>query len=211
VPDSVNIHSIDSLEELRGALIQLRDDTYTSFRLFEREIRTTTEWFTERRNHWERQIKRRILELREAEASLERCRRAGDSDNPRDCRLFEERVREAHRSLIVAQEELRTVQQWTQKFKEQLSSYERRMQSVSTHLTEQVPAATTALTRLIESLDAYTGRSTARAVSPTSNLLLTVGDTPTESTTSDDLIPDIREPAKPTPANDGGELRPINE
>jgi hypothetical protein len=156
--ETVNVRSIDAIEELRAALIQLREETQEAVTAARLAAQTEREWLLERQQHWQRRVTSLAEELLEAEAALARCRgsrRAAGSDG---CRAIADWTERARRALWEAEGELRTVRHWRSVVDERSTSFERRARVLTRELTQRVPFAATELTRLSELLDGYAAR-----------------------------------------------------
>ena len=155
MPESANVQSIETLNDLRTALLRFGDEASSSLTMAEWAIRDAREWLRERRSFWQRESERCAGVLREATAALDVCLRSGDRDHPPDCHGVERTVYNARRMLQQAQEEDLNVQRWTRTFEETAASYTGSARTLSQHLEYRLPAAAATLRELATSLNTY--------------------------------------------------------
>lgn len=113
---SANVQSIQAIEDFRTDLIRFGVDAGDALTAAETQIRHALEWLAERQEHWQRELRRRTDEAREAAAALARCRASGYVDKngnyyAPDCSAYEAAHHRAEAGLREAEAELRTVKQ----------------------------------------------------------------------------------------------------
>jgi len=156
--ETVNVRSIDAIEELRAALLRLREATQEALVAARVAMQAEREWLLERQQHWQRRVTSLSEELIEAEAALARCRgnrRASGSDG---CRAVADWTERTRRALWEAEDELRNVRRWRSVIDERSASFERRARVLTRELTERVPLAAAQMTTLTDLLDGYSAR-----------------------------------------------------
>ncbi|MFQ5342053.1 MAG: hypothetical protein ACE5F6_10960 [Anaerolineae bacterium] len=158
---SANVLAIHALEELKVALGRFGGEAQAALRTAEQEIRRTLEWLQERQAHWEREVRRRQEEVRQARAALERCRasarhdpKTGRSHVP-DCSRYEHALAQARGCLREAEAELRNVREWSRQVQQTAADYQRQAQRLAAMLSNDLPKATALLGRKITTLQPY--------------------------------------------------------
>jgi FtsZ-binding cell division protein ZapB len=156
--ETVNVGSIDAIEELRAALLRLREETQASLTAARLALQAERDWLSERQQHWQHRVTTLAEELLEAEAALTRCRgsrRAAASDG---CRAIAEWTERTRRALWEAEVELRNVRHWRSVVDERGENFERRARVMTHELTQRIPLAATELTQLADLLNGYAAR-----------------------------------------------------
>lgn len=156
--ETVNVGSIEAIEELRAALLRLREETQESIVAARLAAQSHREWLIERQWHWQRRVIALAEELIEAEAALARCRGSRRTAGSDGCRAIADWTDRTRRSLWDAENELRTVRHWGSVVDAHIASFERRARSLARELTNRLPLAATELTRLTDLLDGYAAR-----------------------------------------------------
>ena len=158
---SAHVLSIQALEEFKGHLTRFNAQAQEILNATEIEIRRTLDWLHERLNYWRNEVNRRREIYHRALAAYQRClesRRMRDKNGnviQLPCPAEEAAVERARRHLAEAQAELRTVQEWMQRFQQAVNEYERQARRLKAWLDGELPKATAFLERKITTLHSY--------------------------------------------------------
>ncbi len=158
---SANVLAIHALEELRGGLARFASEAQAALRTAEQEARRTLEWLQERQAHWQREVRRRQEEVRQARAALERCRASARRDPETghtyvpDCSAYENALLQAQVRLREAEAELRNVREWSRLVQQAATDYQRQAQRLTAMLSNDVPKTTALLRQKITTLQSY--------------------------------------------------------
>jgi hypothetical protein len=155
VQEIVDIRSIEAIEELRTALLRLREETQAAVVAARQAAQAEREWLIERQRHWQHRVTRLAEELVEAEAALARCRSGRRTAGSDGCRTIADWTERTRRALWEAEGELRNVRHWRSIVDERVAGFERRARVVTRELTRRVPLAATELSHLVDLLERY--------------------------------------------------------
>lgn len=158
----VNVGSIDSLDDLRHALVLFRSGTSQALEATEQEIQRVQEWLEQRRLYWQREVERRKQALLRARSALERClaqaaaRSHDDRHSPRpSCSAEQAAVAQAQAALANAQAELQNVLHWESRVRQATGEYQRPALRLKGMLAGDLPKAVALLARIIAILRSY--------------------------------------------------------
>ncbi len=150
------VHSIDALKDFRTALALYSDDTLAALGAVEAEVRRTSQWLQqERPYYWQEQIKRRREQVASAKAEVFRRRLQKTPDYSPSLSEPMEILRRAEASLQDAEKRLLQVRKWQPLFHQAVLEYHGSIQRIKDLAASDVPRALTALTRMIDALEAY--------------------------------------------------------
>ena len=175
---SAHVRSVQTLQDLKGALNRFVVEAQGSVHSAEGEIRLVEQWLRERQAHWRVEVQRRQGESRLAEAALARCRasasrdsRAGARHAP-SCNAEQAAVQQAWTRVGKAQAELSKVENWTRTVDQAAASYRGQAQRLSQKLSSDLPKGHAFLRRKITELKGYlvaTSGPSASSGHPTSS------------------------------------------
>ncbi len=150
------VHSIDALKDFRTALALYSEDTLSALGAVEAEVRRTSQWLQqERPYYWQEQIKRRREQVASAQAEVFRRRLQKMPDYSPSLSEPMEILRRAEASLQDAEKRLLQVRKWQPLFHQAVLEYHGSIQRIKDLAASDVPRALTALTRMIDALEAY--------------------------------------------------------
>lgn len=162
--EQAQVKSVDALESLRSALVQYQAKSRRALDMALDEVARTRQWIlSDRRVHWEGQIRHWTRLLERARAELMTVRLSALVD--RSVR-HEEAVRTAERSLAHAQEKVKVLKRWARDFDTALGPHVRRLESVREHLIHHLPKATAWLHQAQLTLEGYAESHQATLSSP---------------------------------------------
>lgn len=151
--DQVNISSIDAIEAFRADLIQYIAKARVALEDMEGDVRRTQTWLdTDRVQHWGRQIKHWTKMLHQAEQELY----SANLTNPQASNAIHKmNVSKARRKLEAAEEKMRMVKYWRQKFETRATPLLRQLDPMFHLVGQQLPKGVHSLGEAIKSLQAY--------------------------------------------------------
>jgi len=157
---SVQVRSIQALEDLKGGLRRFGANVQGHLGAVEQQIRNTEIWLKERQSYWRQAVQREGDALHQAETALTRCRASGfrdDQGNHRapDCHAYEQAQMERRRALQSAEAELDNVQAWSRRVDQASGEYQIQARRLAQHVDNELPRATNMLNSKIALLWAY--------------------------------------------------------
>lgn len=160
--EAVTVRSVDAVEQFRRKLLvfvakakPLVSDTFD-------DVCRTRDWLqTDRRLHWENQLRRRKQALQEAEekyfgARLSTLREVTSAE------LMA--VRRAKAAVEAAEEKLRVIKRWTAEFEHSVWPLLKQLEQLETSVTQDLPKACRFLADIVKALDAYRDASPERSL-----------------------------------------------
>ena len=158
--ESANVRAINSLDELRSALVTFRAEAQESLQAAAQEVARTLEWLAERRQHWQNEVRRREESLSAAKAALARCEASGYRDDDGhyhqpDCSSQQMALVQARVRLREAEAELETVKGWTGLVQRAADDYQQKARQLDYFLTNDMSKATALLASSAETLQTY--------------------------------------------------------
>jgi hypothetical protein len=155
MPDQAHVASSEAIESFRAALITYAAKTRPLLEDACDEVFRTREWLeTDRRLHWESQVRRRTRALEEAQAALFSARLS----NLRDARASEHMtVERAKRALVEAEEKLKLVKRWALEFDQRAQVLVKELEHVRSLLASEMPVAAAHLSQIVRRVEAYAG------------------------------------------------------
>ncbi len=153
--NTVNVRSIQALEDQRTAFNRFNARCREALDVAAHEIRRTENWLAERASYWRGQVMKAEEELRQAQRALSACQASGDRDHPPNCGTQMYRVSEARRALDATIEEFQKVLKAQKALAEAAEAYGQQAQRFATLLNNQTPRATAFLSNKITALQGY--------------------------------------------------------
>ena len=157
--DQAKITSIEVLESFRSSLILYINRAHTRVDEVGDEVRRTRAWLqSDRRIHWEGEIRKRRRILDQAEADLHSARMSALNDNHSLQMLA---VRRARESLSEAERKLQNVKRWSRDFDASAEPLVKRLEVLRGELDHEMPKALAYLVAAQSALEAYAESGTA--------------------------------------------------
>lgn len=155
-----NISSIDALEAFRTELIDFMSKARVALEEVEGDVRRTQTWLdTDRKQHWERQLKAGMRQLHQAEQELY----SANLMSPRASNAFQKMaVLKARRKVKEAEDKIRMVKKWRLTFENRTTPLVRRLDPMFHLVSQHLPKGVYALGESIKALQAY-----AEKINPT--------------------------------------------
>lgn len=157
---SVNVRSIEAIDDMRVALVRFSGETQEALGAADQEIQRTLDWLAERQNHWQREVDRAQSAIEHARHALTRCQNSGYRNeqgryHAPDCSAYEQRLIRAQKQLYMAESELRNVQQWKHRVQQATADYQRAARRVATFLECELPKGVASLDKSKAILQSY--------------------------------------------------------
>lgn len=152
-PGQAQVRSVDALEAFRSCLLVYLEKVRPVVDEISSDLRRTLLWMeTDRRVHWEREVRRRSQALEQAQQALLSARLA----TFREATMVEQQaVHQARRALDEAQDKLRRLRRWVLEFGPRTDALARQLNALESMLHQDLPKAVAQLTELIGHLEAY--------------------------------------------------------
>ena len=151
--DQAKVSSIEALESFRGSLVRYIEKAKRALDDVNGEIRRTRTWLeSDRRVHWERQVKMREKKLAQADQELY----SAQLSPLKETNSFQKMaVMKARRALVEAREKLEVVKKWRQAYDTTVENKSRRLEALDFKVSRQLPKAVVFLGEAIKALEAY--------------------------------------------------------
>jgi hypothetical protein len=153
MPDQAHVTSSEAIEFFRAGLITYVAKCRPWLEDACDEVFRTREWLhTDRRIHWENQVRRRTRALEEAQAALFSARLS----NLRDARSSEQMaVERAKRALVEAEEKLKLVKRWALEFDQRAQVLVKELEHVRSIIANELPRGAAHLAQIVRRVEAY--------------------------------------------------------
>jgi hypothetical protein len=158
--EAANVRAINSLDELRSALVQFRAGAQESLQAVAQEIGRTLDWLGERKQHWQNEVRRREEVVQAARKELSRCEASGYRDedghyHQPDCSSRQHALLQAQMRLREAEAELETVRSWANLVQQAADAYQQKARQLNDYLASDVTKATASLGSSADTLRTY--------------------------------------------------------
>jgi hypothetical protein len=192
MPGGARVKSIDAVDEMDAALRTFRAEALAAMDELDGEIRRAVEWIEhDRKDHWEREVRRGYERVTEARVQLQLAqatRRIAERDPA--CVDEKKAVEHAKRRLEVAQQKVEAVRHWSRLIERAMDEYRGRRTPLASWLEIDAHKAFSTLEHMRTALEAYLAvhlpRGGAAAVAAR-----TPSDEPTKAASTGDC-PDFR-------------------
>lgn len=171
---SVNVHSVEAVDNLRSAYSRFQTEAQETLQAAEQEVRRTEGWLQERLAYRRAEVQRLQEELRLVTAALARCEASGYRDPKTGnyykppCIAEQQAVQRTKAQLQEAQQRLNDVQTGIRLVGQAASSYRAQAQRTNRLLSTNFPGALSFLTGKIADLQAYLAGGSSSASTSTS-------------------------------------------
>lgn len=158
---SAHVKAIETLGELRTALLRYKSEAQGALDAAGAEIQRTGEWLQERLHYWQKELIRRQAILGEAEAAFNKCRAQAyrDPETGRtyvpDCSKEQAIVMQAKRLVQEAESELHTVRECIRRVEEAVASYQHQARQLAGTLNGDLLKGSELLSRSVTILQSY--------------------------------------------------------
>ena len=153
--DRAHVTSVEAIEAFRANLLVYATKARPVLEEACDEVSRTRQWLeTDRRLHWENQVRRRLKDLEQAQQALFSAGLA----NLREATSAEKAaVQRARRALADAEAKLKLVKRWNLEFDNRVEPLVKQLDHLRTVLANAMPKAAAFLAQVIKTLDAYAG------------------------------------------------------
>jgi len=159
MPDNTSVYvaAIETLQELRTALLRFQSETHDAVKNAQPQITAALDWLQERLRYWQHQLRTRQAALEQAMAELSRCLSwRGPNGEGANCSGLAAAVRQAECKVQEAQEAIRTAQTHIKRVQEANDEYQRQAHRFKITLTSsELPQASAFLGNSISILQSY--------------------------------------------------------
>ena len=157
--EQAKISSIEALEAFRADLIQYIAKARVALEDMEGDVRRTQTWLdTDRKQHWEGQMRMWLKKLHQAEQELY----SANLTNPQANNAFQKMaVLKARRKVEEAEEKIRVVKKWRQTFENRATPLLRQLDPMFHLVGQHLPKGVYALGESIKALQAYAEKNVA--------------------------------------------------
>jgi hypothetical protein len=155
MPTRANVTSVEALEAFRSNLIVYLSKARPTLEEVSDDVTRMRVWLeTDRRTHWEMQVRRATQKLQDAQQAVF----SSEISNLRDVSAAERNaVTKAKRALEEAENKLRIVKKWNRDFANHVEPLAKQLEKLQTVLTNNVPEAIAYLANATKTLDSYRG------------------------------------------------------
>jgi hypothetical protein len=155
MPDQAHVTSSEAIEFFRASLITYIAKARPWLEDACDEVFRTRDWLqTDRRIHWENEIRRRTRALEEAQAALFSARMS----NLRDARAAETMaVERAKRAVVEAEEKLKQIKRWSIEFDQRAQVLVKELEHVRSLIATDMPKGAAHLAQIVQRVEAYAG------------------------------------------------------
>jgi hypothetical protein len=153
---SANLTSIDSLDELKGALVRFDAQVQDAIIQLNLASRRPLEWLEhDRSRYWPREGRKAADAVSEAKLTLASAQATIDPNDHRAC--YEERklLEKAKRRLDLAERKSAAVRRWISELRKEVEEFEVQSAKLQHYLESDLPKAIAALARMAGALDQY--------------------------------------------------------
>ena len=153
--DRAHVTSVEAIEAFRANLLVYATKARPVLEEACDEVSRTRQWLeTDRRLHWENQVRRRLKDLEQAQQALFS---AGMANLREPTSAEKAAVQRARHALEDAEARLKLVKRWNIEFDNRVEPSVKQLDHLRTVLANAVPKASAFLAQAIKSLDAYAG------------------------------------------------------
>lgn len=152
--DSAKVSSTYAIDRFRAALICYVEKARTTIDDVLDDVKKTNYWLEgDQTRHWKLKIRRRTVKFEVAKQQLFTARLSGYKE---DTLLEQMAVNRTKRSLMEAEEKLKTIRRWIRDFDTLVMPVAKKMNMLDSVLTGRMPKAIVHLDRILKALEAYT-------------------------------------------------------
>ena len=156
MPTGANVHSLEAILAVRGALASFIDQVSDALTELEAEMRRVSDWLQhERPRYWKTQVRLATDQVHEAQQALHRCLMFPIANERPSC--YEERaaLKKARARLAYCEEKVERVRHWQRVIQHELFEYEGRISQLVRVVEIDVPQAMGVLNKLLSRLEEY--------------------------------------------------------
>jgi hypothetical protein len=166
-----NVHSLEAIEAVRGALVSFVDQVRDALAELQSEMRRVADWLEhDRPRYWRTQIRLANDGVHEAQQALHRCLMFPIAKERPSC--YEERaaLKKAQARLVYCEEKAERVRHWQRVVQHELFEYEGRISQLVRVVEDDVPRAIGVLGKVLRRLEEYQSLRAADPRAPFNDL-----------------------------------------
>jgi len=150
-----DVTSVESLETFKASLINYLAKAGPTLEEVRAEVFRARIWLqSDRRPHWENQLRRRSRDLEQAQQALFSARLSTLSNTTAEGRAA---VHKARRAVEEAESKLKLLRIWNREFDTRVQPLLKQLENLSTFLAHNMPQAVARLAQAADTLSAYAG------------------------------------------------------
>ncbi len=154
--DSANVRSLEALERLRSALIQVQHALAATLEEIGAKCQHFLHWLeSDAPEHWRAEIRKAFDAVAEARVALERCRMNRVAGHQPSCVEERKALERARRRLEFCQQQLERTRRWHIAARHETDEFHGRLGSLRQAVENGIPKAVTVLERMIAALEEY--------------------------------------------------------
>ncbi len=151
--ERAKITSVEAVQQFRTELLVFLSKARPALEEAGCEVLRLRVWLeTDRRTHWEAQLRRRRRKLEEAEAALFSEKMSG---NQGASAAHQAAVIRARRDVAEAEEKLRTIKRWEREYENRTQPLLKQQEKLTSLLATDVPNAAALLASVVDTLQKY--------------------------------------------------------
>ena len=155
--EQAHVRSVESIQSFRASLLVYLDRAGRALDEISEEVVRTRIWLeSDRRPHWEGELRRRSRRLEEAQQQLFSARMSTIREGGQ---LEQMAVQRARRAVSDAETKLRSVKQWNRQFDGRVTPVAREVEKLRDVLVQHLGKAVEYLTRVADTLEDYSDQN----------------------------------------------------
>ena len=150
-----NVTSVEAIESFRSHLIVYLSKARPTLEEVSDTVNRTRAWLeSDRRIHWQNQVRRMAQKLQDAQQAVFSAELASLREVSTAERMM---VQKAKRALTDAEDKLALVKKWNRNFTNQVEPLAKQLEKLQIVLTNTLPQAIAHLGQMVKTLDEYAG------------------------------------------------------
>ena len=153
---AANVHSLEAIQSVRGALVEFRDDLDQAISTIDVEMRRVLDWLEhDRPRYWKKAVREARDGVTEAQQALHRCLMYPINEERPSCTEERADLKKAQTRLAYCDEKSERLRHWIREVRHELSEYQGRISQLKDVVEIDAPQAMAILDRLIERINEY--------------------------------------------------------
>lgn len=205
---AANVHSLEAIQSVHGALVVFRDDLDQAISTIDVEMRRVLDWLEhDRPRFWKKAVRDARDGVTEAQQALHRCLMYPINEERPSCTEERADLKKAQARLAYCDAKSERLRHWIREVRHEMSEYQGRIRQLKDVVEIDAPQAMLILDRLIERINEYQAislRGGLSSVSPSASESFArelmpepLPDAATEKKTTDEESPAAEAAADP--------------
>lgn len=153
---AANVHSLEAIQNVRGALDVFRDDLDQAISTIDVEMRRVLDWLEhDRPRYWKKAVREARDGVTEAQQALHRCLMYPINDERPSCTEERADLKKAQARLAYCDAKSERLRHWIREVRHEMSEYQGRIRQLKDVVEIDAPQAMSILDRLIERINEY--------------------------------------------------------